>query len=274
MVAPTFTACETGHDGRSRERAMRRPVGPRTDDARDTPELPFPDRAAAGQALARRLAEVVPPPDADRPRPVVLGIPRGGVPVAATVAEALGADLDVLVAHKVGAPGEPELAVGAVAADGSSLMEPWASEVGITDDAAFRRAADAELVRARARETKLRAGRPPVPLADRAVILIDDGMATGATMHVATLAARRAGAERTIVAVPVASAEAVETLRRVADAVVVVATPRWFRAVGEWYRRFEQIDDAEVERILAEAARRSAGPPIDPPGDAPAQIDP
>jgi putative phosphoribosyl transferase len=253
---------------------MRRPVDPRTDDARDTLELPFPDRAAAGHALARRLAEVVPPPEADRPRPVVLGIPRGGVPVAATVAEALGADLDVLVAHKVGAPGEPELAVGAVAADGSSLMEPWASEVGITDDAAFRRAADAELARARARETSLRAGRPPVPLADRVVILIDDGMATGATMHVATLAARRAGAERTIVAVPVASAEAVDTLRRVADAVVAVATPRWFRAVGEWYRRFEQIDDAEVERILAEAARGREGNPVDRPGDAPAQIDP
>jgi predicted phosphoribosyltransferase len=219
-------------------------------------ELPFTDRAAAGRALARRLIEAGTVSSAaigDR-RPVVLGIPRGGVPVAAAVAEAIDGVLDVLVAHKVGAPGEPELAVGAVATDGTALMEPWAREAGVTDDEAFAVAAEAELARARLRERTLRSGRSPVPLAGRLVILVDDGMATGATMHVAVLAARAASAARTIIAAPVASREAVDSLQRVADEVIVVATPPWFRAVGEWYRRFDQIDDAEVERILATAA--------------------
>jgi putative phosphoribosyl transferase len=235
---------------------MRRPSGPRADEASAAVELPFPDRAAAGGALARRLMEsdAVPASQPGGQPPVVLGIPRGGVPVAAAVAQAIGGQLDVLVAHKVGAPGEPELAVGAVATDGTALMEPWARDAGVTDDEAFARAAEAELARARAREQALRAGRPPVPLAGRAVILVDDGMATGATMHVAVLAAKAASASKTIVAVPVASREAVESLRRVADQVVAVATPPWFRAVGEWYRRFDQIDDDEVERILAAAA--------------------
>jgi putative phosphoribosyl transferase len=236
--------------------AMRQPSEPRAGEPSAAVDLPFPDRAAAGRALARRLLEsaTLSAAQPDAQPPVVLGIPRGGVPVAAAVAQALGGVLDVMVAHKVGAPGEPELAVGAVATDGTALMEPWAREAGVTDDAAFTRAAEAELARARARELALRAGRPPVPLAGRAVVLVDDGMATGATMHVAVLAAKAASAAKTIVAVPVASREAVDTLRRVADEVVAVATPPWFRAVGEWYRRFDQIDDAEVERILAAAA--------------------
>jgi putative phosphoribosyl transferase len=235
---------------------MRRPSEPRGEEPSAAVDLPFPDRAAAGRALARRLMEsdAVPASQSGGQPPVVLGIPRGGVPVAAAVAQALGGQLDVLVAHKVGAPGEPELAVGAVATDGTALMEPWARDAGVTDDEAFARAAEAELARARAREQALRAGRSPVPLAGRAVILVDDGMATGATMHVAVLAAKAASATKTIVAVPVASREAVESLRRVADQVVAVATPPWFRAVGEWYRRFDQIDDDEVERILAAAA--------------------
>jgi putative phosphoribosyl transferase len=240
---------------------MRRPSEPRADESWTAVELPFSDRAAAGRALAHRLVEAgaVSASQAGGQAPVVLGIPRGGVPVAAAVAQALGAVLDVLVAHKVGAPGEPELAVGAVATDGTAVMEPWARDAGVTDDAAFARAAAAELAQVRLRERALRAGRPPVPLAGRLVILVDDGMATGATMHVAVLAARAASAARTIVAVPVASVEAVESLARVADQVVAVATPPWFRAVGEWYLRFDQIDDEEVERILAAANRSAAG---------------
>ncbi len=234
---------------------MRRPSEPQDDEPAGA-ELPFRDRVAAGRALARKLVEAgaMSASEARGQPPVVLGIPRGGVPVAAAVAQALGGELDVLVAHKVGAPGEPELAVGAVATDGTALMEPWAREAGVTDDDAFARAAEAELARARAHEKALRAGRPPVPLAGRLVILVDDGMATGATMHVAVLAARAASAVSTIVAVPVASREAVDSLRRVADRVIAVATPPWFRAVGEWYRQFDQLDDAEVERILAAAA--------------------
>jgi len=164
--------------------ATRQSSEPRAGEHSAAVDLPFPDRAAAGRALARMLVESDALSAAEAPAqpPVVLGIPRGGVPVAAAVAQALGGVLDVMVAHKVGAPGEPELAVGAVATDGTALMEPWAREAGVTDDAAFARAAEAELARARAREQALRAGRPPVPLAGRAVVLVDDGMATGATM--------------------------------------------------------------------------------------------
>jgi len=230
-----------------------RPSDPATSDV----GLPFADRAAAGAILAERIRASGALDDA--PAPVVLAIPRGGVPVAAVLAEALDAPLDVLVAHKVGAPGEPELAVGAVASDGTALMEPWAREVGLADDAAFARAARAELAQVREREENLRAGQPPIPIAGRTAILVDDGMATGATMHVACLAARRMGAARVVVAVPVASSEAVGTVKGVADSVVAVATPGWFRAVGEWYRHFDQLGEDEVEEILAAARSRHPG---------------
>ena len=236
------------------------PSDPATTDAL----LPYADRAAAGAVLADRVHASGALDDA--PPPVVLAIPRGGVPVGAVLAQALGAPLDVLVAHKVGAPGEPELAVGAVASDGTALMEPWAREVGLAGDTAFGQAAQAELVRVREHEERLRQGRAPIDVAGRTAILVDDGMATGATMHVACLAARRLGASRVVVAVPVASAEAVGAIRSVSDRVVAVATPGWFRAVGEWYRRFEQLDDREVVEILAHARdtrRRGDGEPLD-----------
>jgi predicted phosphoribosyltransferase len=220
---------------------------------------PFRDREAAGLVLAARLgAGALSVADAQRPlaedptRVVVLGIPRGGVPVAAAVARALGARLDVLVAHKVGAPGEPELAVGAVAADGSVRRESWAA--AYVSDQGFAAAAAAEIERARARELDLRDGRPAVPLAGVTAVLVDDGVATGSTMLVAVEAARRAGAARVVVAVPVAAAEALTSLAEVADAVVAVAVPARFGAVGAWYLRFDQVDDAEVRRLLAAAA--------------------
>src|SRR5436190_1619011 len=166
----------------------------RSDPANPDDMLPFADRAAAGTILAERLRASGALVDA--PPAVVLAIPRGGVPVAAVLAEALDAPLDVLVAHKVGAPGEPELAVGAVASDGTAVMEPWAREVGLADDAAFAAAARVELARVQQREGNLREGQPRIPLAGRTAILVDDGMATGATMHVACLAARRLGAAR------------------------------------------------------------------------------
>jgi putative phosphoribosyl transferase len=229
------------------------------------PGVPFADRAAAGRAVGARLELVLGPlvrrsagRSAQLP-PVVLGIPRGGVPVAAEVARILRAPLDVLVAHKVGAPGEPELAVGAVATDGTARMEPWAREAGIADETTFARAAAAELGRARAREVDLRDGRAPIELAGRTAIVIDDGMATGSTMHVAVLAARAAGASRVVVAVPVASSEAVSALERVADDVVAVVVPRHFRSVGEWYVRFDQLADDVVAEILTSAADGSSG---------------
>ena len=228
-----------------------------SDPAKPDDRLPFADRAAAGSVLADRVRASG---DLDgAPPAVVLAIPRGGVPVAAVLADALDAPLDVLVAHKIGAPGEPELAVGAVASDGTAVMEPWAREVGLADDAAFGAAARVELARVQQREENLRAGQPRIPLAGRTAILVDDGMATGATMHVACLAARRLGAARVVVAVPIASSEAVGTIRTVADSVIAAATAGWFRAVGEWYRRFDQLDEDEVEEILASARRRQAG---------------
>jgi putative phosphoribosyl transferase len=226
--------------------------------ARTDARTPFADREAAGLVLAARLgAGALSVADAQRPlaedpsRVVVLGIPRGGVPVAAAVARALGARLDILVAHKVGAPYEPELAVGAVAADGSIRREAWAGTY--VSDRGFAEAAAAEIIRARAREHDLRAGRPAVPLTGVTAVLVDDGVATGSTMLVAVEAARRAGVARVVVAVPVAAKEAVDALTGVADAVIAVAVPPHFGAVGAWYLRFDQVDDADVRRLLAAA---------------------
>lgn len=231
-----------------------RAVGPSGTDGR----TPFADREAAGLALAARLGAGAPadgdpgqPGIEDPARVVVLGIPRGGVPVAAAVARALGARLDILVAHKVSAPHEPELAVGAVASDGSVRRESWAGTY--VSDRDFFDAAEAEIGRARAREVDLRDGRPSVPLAGVTAILVDDGVATGSTMLVAVEAARRAGAGRVVVAVPVAAEEAVAALSLVADAVIAVAVPARFGAVGAWYVRFDQVDDTEVRRLLAAA---------------------
>jgi putative phosphoribosyl transferase len=234
----------------------RAPASPPGEGNRKDASTPFRDREAAGLVLAERLgAGALSVADAQRPlsddpsQIVVLGIPRGGVTVAAAVARALGARLDVLVAHKVGAPGEPELAVGAVAADGSVRRESWAG--AYVSDEGFARAAAAEIERACAREMDLRSGRPAVPLAGTTAVLVDDGIATGSTMLVAVEAARRAGVARVIVAVPVAAEEALAALAEVADAVVAVAVPRRFGAVGAWYLRFDQVDDAEVRRLLA-----------------------
>jgi putative phosphoribosyl transferase len=203
----------------------------------------------------------------------VLGIPRGGVPVAAAVAREIGAPLDVVVAHKLGAPGQPELAIGAVAADGTVLIEPWGRELVGGDEAYLRRAAEDEIARARRREQALRRGRPAVDLRGRTAIVVDDGIATGATMHVAVLAAKAAGATKVIVASPVGAAESVARLRSVADEVVVLATPEPFYAVGEFYLRFGQVDDEEVAALLA-AGARPAGHDAAPESGAPPQAGP
>jgi len=230
--------------------------------------LPFPDRAEAGRRLAEHLrstawlgsaAATAGPVDPVGPAvptlrnpAIVLGIPRGGVPVAAAVARALGLPLDVIVAHKLGAPGEPELAIGAVAADGTIVVEPWARDITGGNEAYVQRAAEDEIDRARRREASLRAGRPAPELAGRTAIIVDDGIATGATMHVAVLAARAAGAARVVVASPVGAAESIARLGEVADEVAVLATPEPFYAVGEFYVRFDQVSDAEVAALLAE----------------------
>jgi len=218
------------------------------------PALPFRDRAQAAGLLADRLAGAGIEQDA-----LVLAIPRGGVPIGAEIARRLALELDVIVAHKLGAPGNPEFAIGAATSDGTVLVEPWARGEPGVDDAYLRSEADEQVARARAREERLRRGRPPASLGGRVVVVVDDGIATGATVRAAIQAARAQGARRVIVATPVAARESAERLRGEADEVIVLATPDPFFAVGLWYQRFDAVDDREIEAVLAAAARK--GPP-------------
>ena len=206
----------------------------------------FADRVDAGRRLAERLTDL-----AGRDT-VVLGLPRGGVPVAAEVAEALGAALDVLVVGKVGVPGHEELALAAVADDGQVALNPNVmAAVGMTD-------ADVDALAHRAEE--LRGDVPAVPLEGRTAVIVDDGMATGATMRVAVDVVHRRGPKELVVAVPVASPEACAAVGQSADRVVCLTAPPHFRAVGTWYENFAQVQDGTVRDILADAHARRAGP--------------
>jgi putative phosphoribosyl transferase len=206
----------------------------------------FADRAEAGRALAERLADRAGCDDV-----IVLGLPRGGIPVAAEIARALAAPLDVLLVRKLGLPQHPELAMGAIAED----------DVVLFNEDVRRYAAPAEVDRVLARERgeldrrleMYRRGRAARDVQGRTAILVDDGLATGATMEAGVRAVRARGAARVIVAVPVAPQDAVDRLAQLADEVVAARVPPSFRAVGEWYEDFEQTEDAEVVRLLAGA---------------------
>jgi len=208
----------------------------------------FADRLDAGRVLATRLAAY-----AGREDVVVLGLPRGGIPVAAEIARVLAAPLDVLLVRKLGLPQHPELAMGAIAEGGVVLfnedVRPYAAPSEVERVLASE---GRELDR---RLDMYRAGRTARDVASRTVILVDDGLATGATMEAGVRAVRARGAARVIVAVPVAPREACDRLARVADEVVAARVPPAFRAVGEWYVDFDQTDDAEVVARLADAAR-------------------
>jgi predicted phosphoribosyltransferase len=210
----------------------------------------FADRTEAGRALAAALVSREPGES-----PVVLALPRGGVPVAFEVAKALSAPLDVLVVRKIGAPDQPELAIGAVATGGVIIRnEEILAALGIDAQTMARAtaAAQAELV---AKEQRYRTGREPLAVEGRAVILVDDGAATGATMRAAVVAARQRGARKVIVALPNAATDAAATLAREADELVCLHTPEHYFAVGYWYLDFAQVSDAEVARLLSEAGR-------------------
>jgi predicted phosphoribosyltransferase len=210
----------------------------------------FTDRAEAGRALAARLTSY-----ANRSDVVVLGLPRGGVPVAAEVARALAAPLDVLLVRKLGAPDQPELAIGAIAEDGVALInEDVLRALGLGPEAVDRIAAR-ERPELERRLSAYRAGRPGLRVEGRIAIVVDDGLATGASMEAAcrTLAARSVA--RLVVAVPVATREACDRLRTVAHEVIAVATPAPFYAVGAWYVDFSQTDDREVVDLLTGATR-------------------
>ena len=212
--------------------------------------LPFPDRRAAGRMLAERLADAV-NLDYWAERTVVLGLPRGGVAVAREVAAVLGLPMDVIVTRKIGYPGQPELAVGAIA---EGLRQPvydarLIDRLGLApeDLADVVAAEEAELDR---RGRVYRAGRPLPPLAGRCVIVVDDGLATGSTARAALRSLRAAQVAHLVLAVPVAPCSAAESLRAEADQVVIVATPGRFSSVGEWYLAFGQLTDADVLALL------------------------
>lgn len=218
----------------------------------------FPDRAAGGRALAARLAEALGAPVGHGPL-VVLGLPRGGVPVAAEVALELSAPLDVLVVRKLGVPSQPELGMGAIGEDGVRVLnEDVIGSLRVGPDAIARVEARerAELER---RALAYRSGAAMLPLTGATAVIVDDGIATGGTARAAVAVARAHGAARVVVATPVAPSETVRELLAVADDVVVVATPSPFFAIGQWYGDFRQTTDDEVARALSSARREPSG---------------
>lgn len=212
----------------------------------------FTDRVDAGQRLAGALGHL------RGSDPVVLGLPRGGVPVAYQVARALGAPLDVIVVRKLGVPYHRELGFGAIGEGGVRVISDdivRRGHVSAKDVASVERAEAAELTR---QAQRFRADRPRVGIEGRTVVVVDDGIATGATAAAACEVVRAQGAARVVLAVPVAPPDAVSWLRTLADEVVCLSTPRAFSAVGEWYRDFSQTPDEEVVALLAQSA---ADPP-------------
>lgn len=217
----------------------------------------FRDRQDAGRRLGAALAC-----HADRD-PVVLALPRGGVPVAYEVSRACGAPLDVCVARKVGVPWHPELGMGAVAEGGYVyLAEETIALLGVSDEE-VQRAVEEQQREVEARVAQLRGGRPRVPLAGRTVIIVDDGIATGGTARAAIESVRSEHPARVVLAVPVAARESVQELAAVADDVVALSRPHQLRAIGLWYEDFEQVSEREVLRLLS-LARPESSPP-DPP---------
>lgn len=206
----------------------------------------FRDRGDAGRQLAEALAS--------RPMesPVVFAIPRGGIVVAAELARRLGAELDVVVARKLGAPYRPELAIGAVTAEGDTYLNSEVLRQLQVDDRYLQQVVRSEREEAHRREQRFRDDREPVDVRGRTAILVDDGLATGATMRAAARSLRRRGPGKLIIAVPVGSREACRDLRGEADDVVCLAQPEPFYAVGLHYADFEQVGDAEVVRTLAQ----------------------
>ena len=217
-------------------------------------QIPFVDRSDAGRQLAARLGD-----HANRADVIVLALPRGGVPVAYEIATALNAPLDVLNVRKLGMPGQPELAMGAIATGGVRVLnQSLIEETGITPQE-IEEVAAAEERELQRREWAYREGRLAPELTGRTVILVDDGLATGSTMAAAVEAVRARGAANTIVAVPVGPADTVSALSGRADRVVCVRSPEPFIAIGLWYQDFAQLRDEQVRQLVEAARLRRAG---------------
>jgi putative phosphoribosyl transferase len=205
----------------------------------------FADRREAGAALAAELQHL------DRDDVVVLALPRGGVPVAYEVARRLGAPMDVFVVRKLGMPGYPELAMGAIASGGVRVMNDDVLTLYRPSASAIEAVTLEERAELERRERAYRDGRPLVSVTGRVAILVDDGLATGSSMRAAVLAVRRLYPARVVVAVPLGAREACAALREIADDVVCLSMPRPFSSVGMWYVEFSQTTDQEVRQLLA-----------------------
>jgi len=216
-------------------------------------EGPFPDRAAAGQVLAQKLMQY-----AERPDVIVLGLPRGGVPVAYEVAQALRVPLDVFIVRKLGVPGFEELAVGAIASGGVRVLNEEVANALPNRNHIIEAVTERETAELERREHEYRDGRPAPELAGKTVILIDDGLATGATMRAAVRALRQRSVARIVVAVPVGPPETCKEFEGEADEVVCASAPEFFQAVGQYYEDFSQTSDDEVRQLLARAAHSDA----------------
>ncbi|MEH2027083.1 phosphoribosyltransferase [Nostoc sp.] len=217
----------------------------------------FKDRRFAGQVLAKELAAYANDPDV-----LVLGLPRGGVPVAFEVAKALNAPLDVLVVRKLGVPDQEELAMGAIASGGVRIVNKnIISQVKISDEVISRVAVQEERELER-REQLYRPNRPLRDLQGRTVILVDDGLATGATMWAALVTVQKQQPAQIVIAVPVAAPETCQELETEVDEIVCISTPSPFHSVGLWYESFPQTTDEEVRNLLAKAAKNGEAIPL------------
>ncbi len=210
--------------------------------------LPFRDRDDAGRQLGLTLAETL----GKRDDMMVLGLPRGGVPVAAHVAEALQAPLDVFIVRKLGVPGHEELAMGAIASGGVRVLNRDVLEYMPISQQIIDKVTEREQRELERREREYRGSRPPLDVGGKTVVIVDDGLATGSTMRAAVSALRKMNPRAVIVAVPVAASSTCEDLRRdpAVDEIVCLRTPEPFQAVGLWYDDFSQTSDAEVHELL------------------------
>src|SRR5437870_12444955 len=216
-------------------------------------ERAFANRTEAGRLLAEKLVQY-----AGRDDVVVLGLPRGGVPVAYQVARRLGAPLDVCSVRKLGVPGFEELAAGAIASGGVRVLNEDGVRAIPHADEAIEAVTARETAELERREQIYREGRPPPEFHDRIVILVDDGLATGATMRAAVKALRQSGAAKIVVAAPVGPPDSCRELEAQADETICLSTPQYFQAVGQYYEDFSQTSDEDVRELLARGAQQRA----------------